>query len=111
MGPGPQRAEPQAAAPGPMIWILLAGPRHIFGIGFDSGAGAHKVQARQRGAGGLHVGFMDSVKGWMQGKKPEVKSGIDKGADAVTDKVGTQHADKVDKAADTAKDAVDKLPD
>ena len=57
------------------------------------------------------MGLMDSIKGMMKGKKPQIKDGVDKGADVVGDKVGAEHADKVDKAADVAKDAVDKLPD
>lgn len=57
------------------------------------------------------MGLMDSIKGMLKGKKPQAKEGIDKGADVVADKVGTEHADKVDKAAEVAKDGVDKLPD
>lgn len=57
------------------------------------------------------MGFMDSIKGLTRGKKPQIKSGIDTGADAIGGKVGTQHADKVDQAAKMANDAVDKLPD
>ena len=57
------------------------------------------------------MGILDSVKGLVKGKKPQIKDGIDKAADVVEDKVGEQHADKVDKAAEMAKDAVDKLPD
>lgn len=57
------------------------------------------------------MGLMDSIKGLTKGKKPQIKDGIDKGADVVGGKVGAQHADKVDKAAGVAKDAVDKLPD
>lgn len=56
------------------------------------------------------MGLMDSIKGMISGKKPQIKDGIDKGAGAIGDKAG-QHKDKVDKGADMAKDAVDKLPD
>lgn len=45
-----------------------------------------------------------------KGKKNKIKDGIDKGADTIAPKAGA-HADKVDKAADAAKSAVDKLPD
>lgn len=57
------------------------------------------------------MGLLDSIKGLTRGKKPQIKGGIDKGADVVGDKVGPEHADKVDKAAEMAKDVVDKLPD
>jgi MT0933-like antitoxin protein len=57
------------------------------------------------------MGIMDSIKGMLGGKKTEVKSAVDKGADMATDKLGEQHADTIDKAADVAKDAVDKLPE
>lgn len=57
------------------------------------------------------MGIMDSIKGLTRGKKPQIKSGIDKGADVVGNKVGAQHADKIDQAAKMGKDAVDKLPD
>ena len=57
------------------------------------------------------MGLMDSLKGMTKGKKPQIKGGVDKAADVVADKVGVQHADKVDKAANMAKGAVDKLPD
>ena len=57
------------------------------------------------------MGFMDSVKGMFGGsKKAKTKDGIDKAADVIGSKAG-QHADKVDKGAAMAKDAVDKLPD
>ncbi len=57
------------------------------------------------------MGMMDSVKGMFGGKnKAKTKDGIDKAADVVGSKAGA-HADKVDKGAEMAKDAVDKLPD
>ena len=57
------------------------------------------------------MGIMDSIKGMFGGgKKDKAKDGIDKAADVVGSKAGN-HADKVDKVADIAKDAVDKLPD
>ncbi|HEY3485026.1 MAG TPA: antitoxin [Ilumatobacteraceae bacterium] len=57
------------------------------------------------------MGLFDKVKGLVRGNKKQIESGIDKGADMVTDKVGTEHADKVEKGADMAKDAVEKLAD
>jgi len=56
------------------------------------------------------MGMMDSIKRLTSGRKSQVKSGIDTGASAVSEKAGA-HADKVDQAAEAAKDAVDKLPD
>jgi len=55
------------------------------------------------------MGFMDTIKSKFGGNKEQIKGGIDKAADAVGGKAGA-HADKVDKAADMAKGAVDKLP-
>ena len=57
------------------------------------------------------MGLFDKVKGLVRGNKKQIESGIDKGADVVTDKIGAEHADKVDKGADMAKDAVEKLAD
>jgi hypothetical protein len=57
------------------------------------------------------MGMLDSVKNLARGKKPQMKDGVDKAADVVTDKVGEQHAGKIDQGADMAKDAIDKLPD
>jgi hypothetical protein len=57
------------------------------------------------------MGILDSVKNLTKGKKPQIKQGIDKGADVIDDKVDADHRDEVAKAADVAKDAVDKLPD
>lgn len=56
------------------------------------------------------MGIVDKLKGLIGGRKTEVKSGIDKGADLIGDKVGPEHEGKVDMAADKAKDAIDKLP-
>jgi hypothetical protein len=56
------------------------------------------------------MGLMDTIKSKIGGNKTQVKQGIDKAADVVDDKAG-QHADKVQQAAEVAKDQVDKLPD
>lgn len=55
------------------------------------------------------MGFLDKIKGLVSGNKDTVKSGIDKAADLVDDKTKNQHSDKIDTAADKAKDVVDKL--
>ena len=57
------------------------------------------------------MGLMDSIKGMFGGgNKQKAKDGVDKAADVISDKV-PDHADKIDKGADLAKDAIDKLPD
>ena len=56
------------------------------------------------------MGIMDSIKGLFGGNKEKVKDGIDKTADVVDDKAGS-HADDVQKGAEVAKDAVDKIPE
>ena len=55
------------------------------------------------------MGIIDSIKTKISGNKPQIKQGIDKAANAIDGKAG-KHADKVQKAATAAKDAVDKLP-
>ena len=57
------------------------------------------------------MGLLDKIKSLLSGRKDQVKSGIDKGSDVVESKVGAEHAAKVENVAETAKDAVDKLPD
>ncbi len=57
------------------------------------------------------MGLLDKIKEMFGGHKEEVKSGIDKASDTVEQKVGEEHAPKVENAAETAKDAVDKLPE
>lgn len=56
------------------------------------------------------MGFIDSIKSKLSGNKQQTKQGIDKVADTLDDHAG-KHADKVQKGADMAKDAIDKLPD
>ncbi len=57
------------------------------------------------------MGIMDSIKGLFGGgNKQKAKGGVDKAADVVSDKA-PGHADKIDKGADLAKDAIDKLPE
>ena len=57
------------------------------------------------------MSFMDKIKSWIGGNKDNAKRGIDSATKTVQSKVGAEHADKVDSAADKAKDAVDKLPE
>ena len=55
------------------------------------------------------MGFMDKAKGMLQGKGDQAEDLIDKAADLANDKTGGKHADKIDSAADKAKEAVDKI--
>ncbi len=55
------------------------------------------------------MGMLDKAKDLISGNKEQVKGGIDKAADLVDDKTGNQHSDKIDTAAEKAKDAIDKL--
>ena len=55
------------------------------------------------------MGFLDKAKDALQGKGDEAADLIDKAADAVDDKTGGKHTDKIDTAADKAKDLVDKI--
>jgi len=56
------------------------------------------------------MGILDSLKAKMSGNKDKINEGVDKAADMAGDKV-PDHADKIDKGAEMAKDAVDKLDD
>lgn len=51
--------------------------------------------------------LFDSIKAKLGGNKSQVPQGIDKGADVVDDKAGASART----GAETAKDAVDRLPD
>jgi len=55
------------------------------------------------------MGILDKIKGLVGGNADKVEDGIDKAADVAKDKVGEGNADKVDMAADKAKEAVDGL--
>jgi len=55
------------------------------------------------------MGLMDTLRNALKGKSKQVESGIDKVADVVDDKTGGTHTDKIDDAAEKAKDVVEKL--
>jgi hypothetical protein len=57
------------------------------------------------------MGLLDKIKELLGGRKAQIKSGIDRGSDAIEKRVGDQHAAKVENVAEKAKDAVDKLPE
>ena len=55
------------------------------------------------------MGLLDKIKGMVSGNKNKAKQGVDAAADQVEKVVPDAHDDKVEKAADAAKDAIDKL--
>jgi hypothetical protein len=56
------------------------------------------------------MGILDSIKNLIGENKDKLKDGIDSATGMVSGIAG-DHADKVDKAAEMAKGAVDKLPE
>jgi ABC-type transporter Mla subunit MlaD len=64
------------------------------------------------------MGLFDKLKGVkskaadvVEDNEEKIEDAIDKAADFVDDKTGGKHTDKIDKAADAAKSAVEKLAD
>lgn len=55
------------------------------------------------------MGLLDTIKNALQGNKDKIEAGIDKVVEVVDDKTGGQHTDKIQGAADKAKDVVNKL--
>ena len=55
------------------------------------------------------MSLLDKIKDLLRGSKDSVKSGIDKGSDAIEKRVSPEHAKKVEQGADKVKDVVDKL--
>lgn len=55
------------------------------------------------------MGILDKLKSLVGGNADKVEEGIDKVADAAKDHVGEEHADKIDTAAEKAKDVVGDL--
>jgi hypothetical protein len=55
------------------------------------------------------MGLLDKIKGLIKGKETQIKGGIDKAADAVQSKTNDKQDAQVEKVADAAKAAVDKL--
>ena len=55
------------------------------------------------------MGLLDTLKKALKGKEKQVESGIDKVADVVDDKTGGKHTEKIEDAAEKAKDIVEKL--
>lgn len=57
------------------------------------------------------MGLFDKAKKTLSGNKEHVDKGIDMAADQAEKVVPDEHDDKVDQAAEAAKDALDKLDD
>jgi len=55
------------------------------------------------------MGLLDKIKGLLSGNKDAVKGGIDKVADMVQSKTPDSIDDKVETAAEKAKDVVDGI--
>lgn len=58
---------------------------------------------------GLLDDAKDKIGGLLHGHEDQAKEGVDKVADVVADKVGEEHAGKVEAAADKVKDVIDDL--
>ena len=57
------------------------------------------------------MGILYKLKDLVKGKGEQIDSAIDKAADFADDKTGGEHTEKIEQAADKAKDVVDKLDD
>jgi hypothetical protein len=55
------------------------------------------------------MSILDKVKDLLKGKSAQMDSAIDKAADVADDKTGGKYTEKIEDAADKAKDVVDKL--
>jgi hypothetical protein len=56
------------------------------------------------------MSILDKAKGLIGKNRDKAKDGVDKGAGFADKKTGGAHSDKIDSAADRAKDEIDKLP-
>lgn len=57
------------------------------------------------------MSFIDKIKDTVGKNAGKAEGAIDKVAGTVDDKTGKKHTDKIDKAADAAKNALGKLDD
>jgi hypothetical protein len=55
------------------------------------------------------MGLFDKAKGMVSGNKNKAKQGVDTAADQAQKRVGDDHDAKIERGADSAKDAIDKL--
>ena len=55
------------------------------------------------------MGLLDKMKGMVSGNKNKAKQGVDAAADQAKKVAPDEHDAKVDKAADAADDAIDRL--
>lgn len=57
------------------------------------------------------MGFIDKIKDVVGDNADKAEGVIDKAADLIDDKTGNAHSDKIDAAAEKAKDVVEGLGD
>jgi hypothetical protein len=57
------------------------------------------------------MSILDKLKGLLKGKGEQANKAIDKVADVADDKTKGKYTEKIDDAADKAKEIVDKLDD
>jgi hypothetical protein len=55
------------------------------------------------------MGLLDKIKSAVGGNKDKAKDGVDTAADQAQKVVPDEHDDEVEKAAEAAKDAIDKI--
>ena len=55
------------------------------------------------------MGFMDKVKGALQGKSDEAAKALDKAGDLIDDKTKGKYSKQIDQAVDKAADVVDDI--
>ena len=56
------------------------------------------------------MSILNKAKSLIGQNRDKAKSGVDKGADIADKKTGGAHTEKIDPAADKAKDVIDELP-
>lgn len=55
------------------------------------------------------MGFMDSVKGALQGKGDQAEQALDKAGDLLDDKTDGKYSDQIDQAVDKAAEVIEGL--
>jgi hypothetical protein len=57
------------------------------------------------------MGFMDKARDAIGKNRNKIDQGMQKAAKLAKEKAGTQHADKIDRAVEKGKDALDRMDD
>ncbi|GAA1543272.1 hypothetical protein GCM10009678_27320 [Actinomadura kijaniata] len=63
--------------------------------------------ADQRGFGGIHMSFVDKVKGMLGQHPDKAQQGVDKAGDMIDKRTGGKYSDKVDMGQDKARDYIE----